>query len=359
MRKAMPEFADFATTNKLKVDRQLQAALGQRAQIPGLAAHNELLKHIRALVGRGGKRVRPLLCLLAYQAYGGKNQRAIIKAAAAQELLHCFLLIHDDIIDRDYTRWGGKNILGFYFEKLSRTNTPAEALHQAEARAILAGDMCASLATELLLSADFSDGHIRQAAILQQQITRQVLAGELVDTAFPLQKNLPTESQVLDMYSYKTASYSFVLPLLIGAILAGADKAEQKVIAVFAQNLGVAYQLQDDLLGVFGSEKQTGKPRYGDLREGKRTVLVLQTLARLPAGERALFAQLINSKQLTEEACQTACQYMVSSGAKDYVTDLVNDYLQRSLTALKQATLKEAQRLILQDFVDQLTNRKR
>jgi len=351
-------FRTFADMHKPKIDRQLRVAVkGAATDTTSQPAYTELLRQIQVLVGRGGKRLRPLLCVLAYQAYGGKNGADIYRAAAAQELIHSYLLIHDDVIDRDYHRWGGRNILGIYFDRFSRLLIPTEALHQAEARALLAGDICATLANTVLLETSFPDNLKLQAFQLQQQAIMRVMAGELADTAFPYQKVFPTEQQILQAYADKTASYSFVLPLQVGATLAGVPTSELERLQGFARNVGIAYQLQDDILGVFGDETLTGKPNSGDIREGKRTVLVLKTIEALAADDLHIFMTLLGDDQLTDSDLQKARDLMVTSGSQEYVVKLIEDYIAEALASLAKTNMAEVSRALLEDFVQQLVGR--
>jgi len=350
-------FETFSLSNKESIDRQLRVVLAP-ASLTGLSkANKDLMKQLALLVGRGGKRLRPLLCVLAYEAYGGRKRRAIIKPAASQELLHTFLLIHDDIIDRDFQRWGGSNILGVYFDRASQSMAPRNALHHAEAYALLAGDMCFALANETLMTANFAPDVLLPVQRLQQQVIMQVLRGELSDTVYAADKRRPSEQQILTMYADKTASYSFGLPLQTGAMLAGANQRQLDLLTQFAVAMGIAYQLQDDVLGMFGSERTTGKPVTSDLREGKLTVLALKTFELATPAQRRRFQTLFGNDEIDAENLAAARDIITTSGAKRYVQDLAQSYAQQARDCIEQTAMNEVGKVRLTDLIRLLTNR--
>lgn len=203
-----------------------------------------LWAEIEALVNRGGKRLRPLLVIIAYSGYGGKDETVMLDIAVSQELFHAFALIHDDIIDRDLERWGGPNIAGRYV-KIYQDLGESEARHYAEGAALLAGDLCLNLANQTLLNSGSDAELLHKALVLTQQALFEMAGGELMDIELIIHKP-QNEAFRLKTYRYKTAAYSFRAPLQLGASLASASNTELKKIADFAADAGVAYQLQND-----------------------------------------------------------------------------------------------------------------
>jgi geranylgeranyl diphosphate synthase type II len=237
--------------------------------------YGELMRELgQFTVHPGGKRLRPYLAYLAYAGYGGTNQPAIIDVAAALELYHTFLVIHDDVIDRDTMRHGRPNLIGRYRQKLAHLES-AEARHYADSLAVLAGDMATGLMFELVAEADFTPA---QNLVVIRRLTQsmlEIVGGEALDVLLPLEANQQLDPQrILQVMQYKTAGYSFAVPLQVGAMLAGAPETELAAIDSVATPLGVAFQITDDLLGMFGDERQTGKPVTSDLQEGKHTLLM-------------------------------------------------------------------------------------
>lgn len=351
-------FAEFSQIKQPLIGKQLQALLKQQ-RVEARAQNKlyyDLIKQLSKLIGRGGKRMRPLLCLLAYESYGGRK-KAIMRVAASQELLHTFFLIHDDIIDRDYHRWNGNNILGVYFERYSQTMDAREALHAAEAQALLAGDVCAAMANEALLASSFPAELLVEAQRLQQQTIVTEVGGEVADTAYPYSDSMPTEAEILRVYRDKTASYSLKLPLQIGALLAGASQTELEHLQQFAYHHGIAFQLQDDLLSMFGDERKIGKPVGTDLREGTRTVLASRTLEKASPAARRQFNALLGSDALDDKGLAEARTIVINTGARDYVDALAHEYTNKSLEFLVKTSMSEAGKKRLIDLVALLANR--
>ncbi len=220
------------------------------------------------VVTRGGKRLRPYLVMIGC----GRYTSAAIPIAAAQELLHAAMLIHDDIIDRDNIRRGEPNINGAYSARYSQYLSPENAQHFAHGAGILAGDILISEAyryiTEFTIAQDIS---ARLVKTMHTSIFT-VIGGELMDVEAAFMHDVSFDPIMISRY--KTASYSFIGPLLAGAYWAGASPDLLEKVTEFGTYAGIAFQLQDDMLNVFGDEHKTGKPVLADLREAKATYLI-------------------------------------------------------------------------------------
>lgn len=223
---------------------------------------------------QGGKRLRPRLLLLAHERLGGMEDDSALHAAAAFEVLHTALLMHDDVLDRDLVRRGQPNLAGrFAAEALDDGHDPRTATAWAEASALLAGDLLISGAHALV-----ADVRHPSAAALHAMIDDALLltaAGEHADVGYAKGVMRAGRDDILRMIEQKTAAYSFAAPLQVGALLAGAGAQIVEALDRIGSRLGLLYQLRDDALGVFGVESSTGKSVIGDLREGKRTMLVV------------------------------------------------------------------------------------
>ena len=244
---------------------------GSRAREIG-AAYEELWSALRSSAA-GGKRLRPRLVLQAYTAFGGDDREAAAHVGAAFELLHTALIVHDDVIDRDFTRRGAPNVSGRYRDDATTAGIPIPtAEHRGISTAIIAGDLALTGAYRVMDYNGISPATKDRVVRLLDDAVFASAAGELIDVDFSISREMPTVEQVVEMERLKTAVYTFETPLQAGAVLAGADEAHLPVLAAFGRDLGIAYQATDDLLGVFGDERETGKTTLGDLREGKRTV---------------------------------------------------------------------------------------
>lgn len=214
--------------------------------------------------GQGGKALRPFLVYLGYKTFGGRRIKKIMPICLAYELLHDFLLIHDDIIDKSDVR-RGKPTIHKRYEKFFGE-------HYGQSQAIILGDIACFEAFRLVSKAPFGREIARKAWDKIVQTLLETAYGEALDVEYSYKKaSLAAIWQVADL---KSARYTFVGPLSLGAILAGADDRRLAEIGRFGQSLGLAYQLHDDILGVFGDEKISGKSALSDLCEGKNTLII-------------------------------------------------------------------------------------
>jgi geranylgeranyl diphosphate synthase type II len=320
------------------------------------SSYVDLSNKVKTMLLRGGKRLRPQLALLAYHAYGGTELESFMPIAASIELLHCFLLMHDDTIDRDDVRWGALNIRGLYKNELTLSDVDAVE-HYADAYNILAGDMCYSLSVSALLQADFPPAILVRLTALLQASVRAVIAGELDDVQFSMPSTQPTKTQILAMYQAKTARYSFSLPLQAGALAAGAPKHEFRKLLALAENAGVAFQIQDDLLNAFGTTAKTGKPTMSDIREGKQTLLLHLALQKMNTPQRHTFNQYFANQNISEQQAATIRTIFQDCGAQQATEQFAKSYLTRALKQVQTLKITSAAQQHLQRLLKQLSQR--
>lgn len=244
-----------------------------RAALRGLR-FEQLWRQIERLTA-GGKRVRPQLLLHAHAMLGGTDEATAHRAAVALEALHTALLVHDDMLDRDFERRGQPNIAGHFAARGRRDGArDAQALAWGEANALLAGDLLLTAAMrELALLPVDADTRERVIRAADAGIAAAA-AGEQSDIAFGFGLDTPDADAILHMMHQKTAVYSFESPLQIAAALAGASDDVSANLTEIGRSLGLIFQMRDDVLGVFGDPVITGKSALSDLREGKRTLLI-------------------------------------------------------------------------------------
>jgi geranylgeranyl diphosphate synthase type II len=296
----------------------------------------------------GGKRFRPRMVMAAYESLGGTDLDAAAHVGAAFELLHTALIVHDDVIDRDFVRRGGLNVSGRYRDIATTAGIPLpDAEHRGMSVAIIAGDLALFNAYRLIDRSGV-DGILRtRLHDLLDEAMFVSAAGELADVDFALQNarddraSSPTVDEIIEMERLKTAVYSFETPLQAGAVLAGASGAAIEALGSFGRNIGIAYQIVDDLLGVFGDERDTGKTTLGDLREGKRTVLFAHAVSR---PEWAEVAELFGSPDLTDDQAQRIRSVLEATGSRRYTEALARDFANRAWEALLDPALPEAVR---------------
>ena len=300
-----------------------------------LGEHYAQLWRRLELASSGGKRLRPRLLLNTHQAFGGPHPEDATTAAAAFELLHTALLLHDDVIDRDLSRRGRPTVSAEFAADASQAGlSPDTASAWGDASAILGGDALLGAAHALVAQVR-PDVRAQLADIVDENLFRAA-AGEHDDVAFGLGTAPATPEHVVRMMENKTAGYSFAAPLRAGAVLARAGAQACTELQRVGIALGVLYQLRDDLLGVFGDGRRTGKSTTGDLRQGKRTLLV--TFAE---GEPAWTAvhHLWGDPQLDETGAERLRAALVTSGARDATVDLLSHMRRTTITTITETAL--------------------
>lgn len=330
---------------------------------------------------RGGKRFRALFCYWGWQAVSGhstgfdpmaaeeedqssRDLPHIVRAAAALELFHAAALVHDDIMDNSDTRRG-----------LPAAHRRFESLHVAggwDGAATAFGQSAALLLGDLLLgwSDEVFDSGIRAladgaaAASGRAEFTRmrtEVTAGQYLDILDERSWRTYPESELLArahrVIVYKSAKYSIEAPLAIGASLAGAAHDQLTALRDFGLPLGIAYQLRDDLLGVFGDPDVTGKPSGDDLREGKRTVLIAMARSDLAPGARTLLDELLGDPELTDQQVRVLQASIVQSGAVDKVERVIAHNVKLAVAAVRDAPISAAARHQLEQLAEAVTRR--
>ena len=249
----------------------------------------------------GGKYVRPKLVLLVHSTLGGDEHSAAIDVAAAFELLHTALVVHDDIIDRDWYRRGKPNIGGRYRARAEVSGaSDDDAAHHGASAAVIAGDL--ALAGSLQLVAMLTTDETRRLRLLRIMDDAVIASaiGELADIEHP-HRLLLTADDVARTHRAKTAVYTFEAPLQAGAVLAGASERVVTLLGEFGRHLGTAYQILDDIAGVFGDERETGKQAGGDIRSAKQTTVtvIAQTAPTWPEVEHLFGKSDISLAELT------------------------------------------------------------
>ncbi|WP_431711807.1 polyprenyl synthetase family protein [Glutamicibacter uratoxydans] len=254
-----------------QLDRLLTDQIHRAARFSSETA--ALWRLVAPTVG-AGKLTRPKLVGLGYRSFGGQDPARSVALGCAFELLHSALLIHDDVIDRDFIRRGEPTLSAHYRDRAQEASMSVpDAEHVGASAAIIAGDLLLSAA---IRQAGQAAAGLPMADTIAQFFDLAVVqagAGELEDLLYSVQSSPANTAEVLRMEELKTAGYSFQLPLLCGALLAGASESDAAGLSEIGCRLGVAYQIVDDILGCFGDPQTTGKSVESDLREGKSTVL--------------------------------------------------------------------------------------
>lgn len=317
-------------------------------------SYGRLWEAMERLVMAGGKRLRPHMTLLAYEAFGGKDVDAMVPVATAHELLHAALLIHDDIIDRDDIRYGIKNINGQYKALYAQQPEPHRT-HYAYSAALLGGDLLLSGAYSLINQSAVTNNDKHYATALLSESLFAVAGGELLDTEAALLPFDQTDATLIA--THKTASYSFVKPLVTGATLAGASNQAQQQLRDLGLALGIAFQFTDDILGTFGEEDATGKSVTSDIREGKHTFLIEQYLTMSEPDERALHDTTFGNPDAPLADIEALKSAIEASGARAYVEGVIDDYGDKARAILARLGFSQQHQTAFEQLIVSTTRR--
>jgi len=340
---------DYLAALRRRIESALHGILDSQVQFSASYGPlgQEMARNIRSYVLAGGKRIRGTLVLEGYRVITDEPAPdSVLPLAVAMELLHAFLLMHDDIIDQDELRRGQPTFHERYRRQLSETYPGRSVANVAEAMAIMAGDLLCGLAQDLLVELDVASERRRAVQHLFNRLIADTGYGEILDVLGAID---PTqdEASMLMMYRLKTARYSFEGPLLLGATVAGASQPQHDALSAFGIPLGVAFQLQDDLIGMFGTEAAIGKPVGSDLKEGKRTPLMLHALAHTNGEQHTFLERTLGQASITgDDVCRVA-SILVESGSRSYIEQMADTLVNASLDALTHAPLPAAGRAFL------------
>jgi geranylgeranyl diphosphate synthase type I len=302
----------------------------------------------------GGKRFRAQFCHWGWRAVAGvrdtpvtqRELDAVVGVASGLELFHAAALVHDDIIDNSDTRRGQPAAHSRFAARHTERRWAGDAAAFGTSAAILLGDMLLVWSDELVDESlwDLGDHpRARAARLLFNTMRTDVTAGQYLDVLEESAWVERDEKQLLEaaerVVVFKSAKYSIEAPLQIGAALAGASEFQLETLGAFGLPLGIAFQLRDDVLGVFGDAAVTGKPSGDDLREGKRTMLVALTRAKVAPSVRRTIDELLGDPDLTTEQVLMLQGAMRDSGALDEIEDLIEREVRRANAALDEASL--------------------
>ncbi len=339
-----------------RVETQLHDCLAsERRRLLSLAPDaTHLVDELERVIGAGGKRLRPLLCLWGYLAAGGDEIERLAAAGAALEMLHTSALIHDDVLDRSRLRRGSPTS----FRRLGEL-----AGDQRErfggAAAILAGDLAQSLTDRLLAGSGFPSERVVAALVHVDRARVDAVTGEFLDL-LAAARDAPSdlqEAHIRRVAGLKSGSYSVVGPLLVGATLAGGAPNVIEALGAYGRPLGEAFQLRDDLLGTFGDPPATGKDPDDDLREGKRNLLFALALEAATPDDRRTLEGSLGRPDLSPGQADAARRAIERSGAVATVTARIDALTAGAVAALRTASVPEDVRAALERLAGQMVLR--
>jgi len=304
----------------------------------------------------GGKRLRPLFAYWANRACGGEHSSVLVHAVSSLEFLHACALIHDDVMDGSDTRRGNPAIHHRFATLHRQESMTGNAEKFGLSTAVLLGDLCLVWADRMLHESGLDHVVMQRLNPVYDEMRVELMAGQYLDV---LEQALASSSveRSLRIARYKSGKYTVERPLHFGAVIAGADKPTLEIFSQYGLPLGEAFQLRDDILGVFGDPSETGKPAGDDLREGKRTVLIAHAVAKATSTQSTEIRKHLGDPRLSPEGVLILREIIRDTGALDTVETIIETSLSQSISAISSADLNVEAVSVLKDLAVAATRR--
>jgi geranylgeranyl diphosphate synthase type I len=286
------------------------------------------------LIVNGGKRLRPYMVIRSCQMVGGKSSNAM-NAASAVEMVHNFSLVHDDIMDNDEMRHGVPTVHKKYGMPL----------------AILAGDVLFSKAFQIISNSRLSDSATTQLVSRLSKACVDICEGQLLDIKMAEERKIPSQAEYITMIGKKTAAL-FDVSCAMGAICASNKSKDISNLSSFGRNLGIAFQITDDLIGVMGDPKVTKKPVGNDLREGKKSLPILMAIKLSKGKDKKIILKAFGNSKITRKDLDKAVEVIRSLGIEESVRKQAQKYSEKAEKSLsKYSGSAKSELITLLDFV--------
>ncbi len=295
----------------------------------------------------GGKMIRGMLVCLGYMLAGKKVDDQILEIASAFEVVHSALLIHDDIIDQGRSRRGRPSL------HVALGNDK-----KGESLALCFGDLGLVWSAQIINNTNFNVDQKQKAIDFYCNKIQQTIVGQLLDIELS-KVSVKSEEHILKMYELKTATYSFVAPLCVGAILGGADLKQLSCIENFGTQLGIAFQIQDDIIGIFGDERVTGKSVNSDIKEGKNTLLISYAARNATKDELKILNKYYGSSSIRHLESEKVRAIFIATGALNYSQKWSTNIIEVAEEIIPTLTQDPQMRELLQEFLQKMVNRKK
>ena len=311
---------------------------------------SDMLNVLKKFTLSGGKRIRPALTYYGYQCFSNDQEEELMKACIAIELIQSHILIHDDIIDDDDFRRGKPTVHSIYREYFNDTKI-------GESIGLICGNLALNLAFELLLSIKKIPAlRINEAARHLNETLKKVLFGQELDILSSNEKYV-SEEELMLISHLKNSMYTFESSLTVGAMLAGADETIIKSLKNYSLPLGEAFQIQNDISGLFGDEKRIGKPVGSDLIEGKKTLLIIKALEYSNEEEKTFIENILGNDQVTSIELKKLKDIVVQTDSLGYSINKTKQSLYVSKKILENIELNKIGKDFLLNIIEYVEKR--
>ena len=355
---AMPTFEALLDSFRRQLENELSLwlAVKQDRAKEVVPASEELTGVLSDYVFRGGKRLRPALLYYSYRRCGGSSDETVMPMAMAVELLHTYLLAHDDIMDRAELRRGEPAVHLVFRDLHGSRDWAGDSDHFGQSVAILLGDLAQAYSMELFASTPADEEKWPELRTAFCSMVQEVIVGQYLEMTAGYREDLG-EEELLRVLRMKSGRYSVEWPMHLGAILAGAAAETREGLCRYGSLMGEAFQLQDDLLGMFGDPERVGKPVGEDLAEGKFTVLIHHALRQAPAAGRDLLSTALGNPDLTPEEVSKAQEVIRETGAEEKVVQMIDERMGAAQAILASLELEPEGKRFFEGLVEYLRGR--
>ncbi len=324
-------FKAYAKRHAARVDRLLESYFREkkkevRGRVPQIANYVDFF----AQANRGGGRIRAVLAILGYETAGGRNIKGISKVALALELFQTSILAQDDFMDKSLLRRGVPSLYVAIASWHKKRKMLGDPLHFGASQAINVSDIGFFLSVDLIAQSRFSAEDKIKAISAFNKIVVYTALGQILDINIPAVPGPRSEKDVLTVERFKTAEYTAIGPLTMGAYLAGAKPNLVRNLSEFGKNLGIAFQIQDDLKGIFGREEETGKSAKGDIEEGKVTLLYTHAMKKVNSKQETLLRKFYGKGRVTDAEAEAVREVFRETGAREYAVSYSKKLLEKS-----------------------------
>ncbi|MCL4480270.1 MAG: polyprenyl synthetase family protein [Candidatus Thermoplasmatota archaeon] len=316
---------------KERVDKELVAYFNSTTGLVSDPVCKMVYRHIMEFTMNGGKRLRPILVVLGHDLFAPPDER-VYRAAISIELTQTYLLIHDDIMDQSEVRRGKPSLHVAVRHDIHGQTQDARRI--SENIAIIAGDLADSYAHQALLTCGLPPQETMEANLELSRIIEMTGYGQLIDINSSYNENF-SQSDLLRLHLLKTAKYTIEGPLKMGALLSG-TKQNILPLSYYGTLLGTAFQLHDDILGLFGEEEKTGKSIKSDVNEGKKTLLMLKAMDLASPEDADFIRKSLKSGNVSDSDFKRIQDIVMKSGSYDYSRKLMTQMIQKSREYLEQ-----------------------
>ncbi len=308
-----------------------------------------MVKYLRDFSMRGGKRIRPACVIAGYKAVGGQHHNKIVETSLATEALQSFVLIHDDIQDQDDQRRNGSTLHKMYEEYVKNNIATDKYEKIGENLGINVGNLANSFGVNQILKSKFEPEAKIEAVKKFEDIKKHTAMGQFIDEIIQAKKIADTrEEEIESLVTEKTAHYTMAGPLELGAILGEATEEQKQTLKQYGMKVGKAFQLYDDMLDLYGEEEKTGKPIGSDIREGKKTLLILQALRKANKEQENKIKQTLGDKRITNKDVEEIREIVKDTGAYEYSKKRVNELVNEAKNVLNNSDNLEPE---IKDFL--------